>query len=302
MKDRKKSALFVLFLGVSLVLAQQLHAQAPAVSGSAGKEEQEHGFTLTESFEGSSNSDGYVLDLTSTSGYIFSKHFSLDVGLPIYFVGGTTAIGQKNSSNTVGDAFTALHFTFKNPALNYGATLTATAPSGSTSGGSSTGHATFDWSNTFSREFGAWSPFATIGAGNSVLSSREYKRPYLTLGKVAHFEVGTSHELGHSLSFNASAYAIEPWGTQTLYSRIVTTKAGGAGGTAKSGRVYTTIVRTTGGAELVRDNGFNTGLDFSPSRFVDLGMVFSRSTHLHLNTISFGISFNLSPLFHGAGR
>jgi len=306
MKTRKKSLAFAfVILGMSLLWTPRLRAQAPAASGPAAKEKPEHGFTLVESFEGSSNDDGQIMSFTSAAGYLFNKHFSVDLGIPVDFdrVQTTTLTGTTTTTNAgVGDVFTALHFLFKNPVVNYGSTLTATVPTGDSSKGLSTGRATFDWSNTIARDFGRWTPFLTAGVGNSLFNTRAFHRPYLTLGKVAHFEAGTSFDLGHSFSVSASLYDVAPWGTQKMYSRMVTRSAPVPTGAGKHGRAYQTSPVTSGSADLVRDNGFNAGLDFSPVKYLDLGVAYSRSVHLDLDTFSFGVSFNLSPLFHGGRR
>jgi hypothetical protein len=228
------------------------------------------------------------------------------MGVPIYFVRGTssTSTGTKTTtaSNGIGDVFSDLRLTFNNPLVNYISTLTGAAPSGDSSRGRSTGRATFDWGNNFSREFGRWTPFANLGVGNSLYSTRFFHRPFLTLGKVAHFEAGTSFDLGHSLTVSASAYDVAPWGQQKVFSRLVTRSSGTTVGTGQHGRVFEKSAETTGGADLVRDNGFNAALDMSPSKYLDLELAYSHSVHFRLNTISFGVGFNLTPLFRKAGR
>jgi len=304
----KKSTRFLAFafviLGMSLVGTPRLRAQVPAGSGPAAKEKQEHGFTLVESFEGSSNADGQIMSFTSAAGYMFSKHFAVDLGIPVdfYRVQTTTLTGTTTTTSTgLGDAFTGLHFSFKSPAVNYGSTLTVTVPTGDSNKGLSTGRATFDWSNTFSRDFGRWTPFLTAGVGNSLFDTRAFHRPYLTLGKVAHFEAGTALDLGHFFSVSASLYDVAPGGTQKMYSRLVPRSAPAPTGAGTHGRAYQTSPVTSGSADLVRDNGFNAGLDFNPTKYVDLGVAYSRSVHLSLDTFSFGAVFNLSPLLHRNG-
>jgi hypothetical protein len=68
---------------------KQAVAQVPAGSGPTAKEEQASGMTLNTSFNGSVASGSDVYDWTATIGYIFNKHFSADVGVPILFVRGT---------------------------------------------------------------------------------------------------------------------------------------------------------------------------------------------------------------------
>jgi hypothetical protein len=288
-------------VALAFFLAETAAAQTPAGTAAPRKgEQQEHGVTLSESFEGSSNADGQAMDLTSAAGYVFNKHFSWDLGIPIFFTRGTTSTGTQVSNTGLGDIFTNFRLTFKNPAVNYVTTLTGAAPSGDTKKGLSTGRATFDWGNNFSREFDRWTPFANLGVGNSLYNTRFFERPFVTLGTVAHFEAGTEYDLGHSVSIRASAYDVAPWGQQKVFSRLVTTTSGGAGGTVKHGRVFENNVETTGGASLVRDNGFSAALDVNPIRALDFELGYSRSVHFQLNTISFGVGVNLSSVLHKA--
>jgi hypothetical protein len=292
-----------LLLGISLLLASPLAAQVPAGSLPPSKEQtdkQAHGLTLYESFDGSSSADGQVINFTSRAGYIFNKHFAVDLGLPIYFVRGTTATGAKTSSSGIGDAFGDLRLAFDDPLVNYGTSLTLSAPSGQASQGRSTGHMTYDWSNTLSHDFGRLSPFVDLGVGNSLYDTRFFHRPFLTYGKLAHFEGGASFDLGFALSLTASLYDVAPWGQQTVYSRIVTPASppAAAGGHASHGRVFESAAQTTGTADLVRDNGYSAGLDFNPVRALDFGVAYSRSVHYQLNTVSFHVGVNLTSVLH----
>jgi hypothetical protein len=157
-----------------------------------------------------------------------------------------------------------------------------------------------NWGNSFSREFDKWTPFANINLGNSLYNTSYFRRPFLTLGKVATFEAGTAYDLGHSFSVSASAYDVAPWGQQKVFSRIIGRSGGGGpGGAVRHGRVFENSAETTGGASLVRDNGFNAALDFNPSSVIDFEIAFSRSIHYQLNTFSFGVGVNLSQLISG---
>jgi hypothetical protein len=289
---------FLLSLGLILCISFRAAAQAPAGTSAPSKEEkQERGPTLYESFEGSSNTDGQFMSLNSAAGYVFNKHFSWDLGVPIIFTRGTTATGSKVSTNGLGDIYTDFRLGFKNPAVNYVTTLTGAAPTGDTKKGLSTGRATFDWGNNFSREFDRWTPFANLGVGNSLYNTSFFHRSFLTLGRVAHFEAGTGYDLGHSVSVSALAYDVAPWGQQKVFSRLVTRSSGGAGGVTRHGRVFENAAETTGSASLVRDNGFAAALDVTPVRALDFELAYSRSVHFQLNTISFGVGMNLSSLF-----
>jgi hypothetical protein len=279
-----------------LTAATRTVAQAPAGSASASSSEQQTaGFTLNTSFGGSADSDSDVFAWTTTTGYIFNKHFSADVGVPILFVQGTTSTGTSTSNAGLGNVFGQLNFIDKNPTLNFGSAATAALPTGDTSKGFSTGRVTADWTSQIAKEFGRFTPFLSAGLANSIFDSRYWRRPYTTLGDLAHFEGGTAFDLGHSLTLSASAYDIRPWGTQKLYSRIVAKGAPG-GGQTNHGRVFQNNALTTGGSSIDSDNGYNADLDFSPWKYVDLDFGYTHSVHFQLDTFSFSVGFNLSPL------
>jgi hypothetical protein len=299
-----KFPLRITLLATSLAIL--LHAPMPAMAQApAGPPEllseqkkEQHGLTLYAGFDASTSSDGLLLDLTSTAGYIFNRHFSFDAGFPVSLVRGTTSTGTKYRTNAVGDAFTHFRLAFPNRAVNYVTTLTVTVPTGSADKGQTTGRPNFDWGHNFSREFGRLSPFGNVGLATTVYSNHYLQRPYLTNGKVMHFELGTGFDLGHSFSVSASAYEVVGWGEQKVFSRIVTKTSGPRSGKKGRPRPYQTAVETIGPSDLVKDNGFNAALDMNPTEFVDLEVAFNRSTHAHENTLSFSIGFNLTPLLH----
>src|SRR5579859_2229418 len=72
-------------------------------------------YLWTEEFDGSANSEGQVMSIDSSVGYVFSRHFGVDAGIPIYFVRGTstTSTGTTTTSNNgLGDAYLQLRFEF----------------------------------------------------------------------------------------------------------------------------------------------------------------------------------------------
>ncbi|MDE3169327.1 MAG: hypothetical protein KGL75_04215 [Acidobacteriota bacterium] len=223
--------------------------------------------------------------------------------MPIYFVrsSSTTSSGTTTnvSTNGVGDAYLQLRLAFSSPLLNYKTVLTGTAPTGDTSAGLSTGHATYDWTNHFDRSFGSWTPFVEIGIGNSIPSTFIFNRPYESFGHDAHFQAGASYDIVDWLSVSASGYEISPWGTQTIFSRVVG-KGGPLAGLPVHGRVFNVSNQTTGGASTATDSGFSAGADFSPGEIVDFSADYSHSIHFQLDTFSFGIGINVSKLLRHA--
>jgi hypothetical protein len=264
--------------------------------------------TLGAKFEGSNSSDGFVYGLGSAVGYNFSHHFGVDAGVPFYFVSASSSIKKNNpgavSGIGVGAFFTDLRLNYPNKSLNYSSAIHLTAPTGDTKKGFSTGHATWNLTNHFDHAFGDFSPFIDAGVGNSVMDTKFFHRPFITFGYNAQFNGGIEYDPG-KFSFSASAYDVAPWGNQTVISRVFRCGSAArcsAGGRSTNRKNFTAANVSTGGADLVRDNGFNGGIDYKPVGYLDLEFDFSRSVPLQLNSYSFGIGVDLSRLLRPGAR
>ncbi len=276
----------------------------PAASGSA--KDNPGGFTpgvtLGAKFEGSYSSDGGVYDLGSALGYNFSRHFGVDAGVPFYFVNTPSSIKNSNpgalSGIGIGGLFTDLRWNYPKKSLNYSSAIHLTAPTGDKKKGFSIGHVTWNETNHFDHAFGDFSPFIDAGVGNSVMDTKFFHRPFITFGYNAQFNGGLEYDPG-KFSFSASAYDVAPWGNQTVISRVFRCGSAAkcsAGGKTTNRKNFTSASVSTGGADLVRDNGFNAGIDYKPVGYLDLEFDFSRSVPLQLNSYSFGIGVDLSWL------
>jgi hypothetical protein len=254
-----------------------------SVISAAGSEDH---YTWIEEFEGSSNTEGQVMLLDSSAGYVFGRHVLVDGGIPVYFVRAntTSATGTSttNSFTALGDIYGQFRLSFPNPMLNFRTQLTGRAPTGSTSDGISTGHATYDWTNRIDRRFGNWTPFLEVGLADSIPDAFVYKRSFASYGNLAHFQLGAQYRVTQWFGVAASAFDVAPWGTQTIDSRVQKTKV-------------------TGGSNLAADNGFSVGADLSPARAIDFTVGYSRSTHYDLNTISFGVVVNMREVLRRPG-
>ena len=279
-----------------LIVAGARTAAAQGASVATGKTN--GGIDWYEAFEGSTDSSGQVMAFTSSATYHFGNHFSIGAGIPVYFNRFTSTTGT-TTSNGIGDVFVTLGASLKNSAVNYGTSLTGTAPTGDSAKGLSTGHATFDWNNRLDHSISILTPFVDAGVGNSITDTLFFHRPFTSFGYLAHFEGGTDVDLSHSFSLTLSAYDIAPWGTQTIYSRSVVNGVAGPGG--QHGRVFETSHQTTGGASINQDNGFTAGLSFNPKSYLDLDVGYTRSVKFAFNTFSWGIGVNLSKLLSGKG-
>jgi len=241
---------------------------------------EQQGFTWTETYEGSGNSDGFITDVNSTIGYAFGKHLAMDMGVPYLFFQPSTSKTGATSASGMGNPYFGLTYSTKGFALDFSTSLNSAIPTASTSKGLSTGHVTVDWSSHFAHGFDLFTPFVDLGFANSIPDTRFLHRPYVSYGDVAHLEGGSEVDLGDKFSVTASGYYILPWGPQQIFIR----------GKKSSS------VSTKGGVSLTRDDGINLGIDYNLTRSLDLSAGYSRSVYSVLNTFSFGIGVNVSSM------
>ena len=263
------------------------------------KADEEKGFTFYETVQGSSNELGQVMKLDTTMGYDFTKHFGVDFGLPYYFVNpsSTETTSGGASHNGIGDAYAEIRATFNNPLLNYAMVLTGTAPTGDTKRGLSTGRATFDWTNHFDKgiPFVGLRPFVNIGIANTISDTTFFTRPFTTLGMNSHEEVGISKGVFPFVRIGVAYYAIEPWGTQKVFSKFVGPQSHIVSAAHGHG-VFQNAQETTGTADLTRDNGFSAWISGRAFHMLDLELGYQRSVKYDLNTVSFLVGFNIGSV------
>ena len=291
----------VVLAGLLFMPGMSLLAQSSASAQPTGQD-QDKGFSSYVEFQGSSNSLGQVMSLDSSVGYNFNQHFGADLGLPFYFVhsSASTTSGGITSNTGLGNLHLDLHLKFKNPIVNYTSVLTGYAPTGDASKGFSTGRATFDWNNHLDHTFGQVTPFVEAGVANTVADTLLFSRPFTTLGFLTHYQAGASMDFLELFSVGASAYDILPSGQQTVFSKLVQGSAGS--NPSGHGPVFVNNHETTGSSDIARDNGFSGWVGASPSKYMDLQLGYTHSVHYALNTVSFGVGFNLGALARKASR
>ncbi len=250
---------------IAIGLSPAVHAQSMPDSGK--------GLIWYEGLTGTSSSLGTVSRFDSTLGYNFSHHFSVDFGAPILFVHASSSATTTSlrSASGIGDMYTDLRLTFRNPLVNFVSNIRGTVPTGSTQNGFSSGRATADWSSHFDRAFGHVTPFVDLGVANTVPDSAYFVRP-----------------------FRASAYAIEPSGQQKLFSRFLNRQTAPGNPGASHNRVFQTTPETTGSADIARDHGFSLGFDSNLFHSLDLAVGYTHSASFSLDTVYFGVGVNLA--------
>ncbi len=289
----------LIFACTTLLAAVMASAQnsIPAYSSDKGAYEV---FSLGTTHD---NSPSWTSEMDTGIGYDFNRAFSVQAGVPFYLVSATTTTssgtGTTSTSshyNSVGDAYLGLNLHKNTDAFGFATGLVGTAPTGSRTNGISTGRPTITWANRAEKDFGHLAPFAEATVGNSLSSTRRFRRPFTTLGAVSTFTGGTSIDLFKSVSFEASAYDVLPYGDQKMYSHSGKQAGGGAGSPGASHRPFQTAAVTSGTASLTKDHGFSGDLSFSPTKRVGLDFAYTRSIGYDLNSIGATVSLRLGHM------
>lgn len=266
--------------------------------------EPQKGFTGFEEFQGTLNSDSKIFKLDSNAGYDFNRHFGVFAGMPLYFANTQTTTTQVNgtatttttnvTNNGIGNAYFGFAMRAPGKSLDYGSTLTFSAPTGSTTKGLSSGRANFDWDNRFEHSFDRLTPFVDAGVANTVPDSRLSTRPFTSLGMLSHLEEGGDVELVKHFSVGGSGYEIFPFGNQKIFSKIVGKGQSGKG----KGKNSFDLAAETSGTGLTRENGFNSWVAFDPTPLWRVQLGFSRSATYNLNSFGFNLRMNLGKAAH----
>jgi len=276
---------------VTLLLSQ---AAVAAETGEDG-----NGFLLNERIQGSASTLGLITKFDTSAGYQFNRYLAVEAGLPVYFVNPSSSFSQATGTQAatgIGNVYADVRLSLENPLVNYTSLATVAAPTGDKATGFSTGHVTYDWSNLFDRSFGHVTPFGNLGIANTITDTPFFIRPFSSFGFVTHVEGGASYRLFRRLSVGASVYAIEPSGQQTVVSKLIPGKnAGGNSGRSHHG-VFETASVTVGNASIARDDGFSAWFSARPSRYATFLIGYNRSVEYALDSVFFGLNFNLSPL------
>jgi hypothetical protein len=258
------------------------------------------GFTEVETVQGTLNSDSRLFKIDSTVGWDFNKNFGVYGGIPFYMASvpgstatTTTTATSSTSTHGMGNAYLGMAFRAPSTGLDYASAITASAPTGSTSNGLSTGRVGLDFTNHFSHSFSSFTPFLEAGISNTVPDSTFSTRPFTSLGAITHFEEGADYEIVKHTYVGASGYEIVPFGNQKIFSKLV--DKGQTGGGGKGGNTFDKNA-VTSGADLTRENGFNGWVAFEPTQLWRVEAGFTRSITFNLNSFAFNLRFNVGKM------
>ena len=275
---------------------------AITAAGLQAQNSESRGLTFAAGMQGSTNALGTVTRVDASAGYFFNRSWQIDFGVPFYstFPSNTTTAAGNPSVHGIGNVYTQIRFTKAHPKLNYVSTLTATAPTGDRDQGLSTGRVTVDWGNYFDHSFGRFTPFVEVGVANSVSDTTFFVRPYTTLGLITRGQAGARFRVTPWAALGASGYWIEPTGDQTVISRVVTHGGPGSLNRLLHRPVFEQTTVTSGSSDIARDRGVSGFVLFGRNPGVNTYAGFTRSTHFHLNTVFFGVGYNLRKPLGGS--
>lgn len=267
------------------------------------------GLTFYASFHGSGSTLGLITRADPNVGYNFNRYFGIDAGLPFYIIRASdrsTALFGSRPETGLGNFYTNLRFSLPNPVVNYMSIVLVTAPTGDENKGLSTGRVTWDWNHHIHRNFDRLTPFANLGVANAISDTPLFTRPFMSFGMVSHYEGGAHFRLARLASVGGSAYAYEPWGEQTVISRVMRPElppvAARNAGRGRRRGVFETAPETVGPANIARDRGFSFWLDLFPAQAAFLEVGYSRSTPYALDSVFFGIGINVKSIVRNARR
>jgi len=286
--------------------AQAISSSSEVDKPSSPQVGDDRGLSFYSSFAtGHGSSTGWTNELDWSLRYDFNKAFNMELGVPVYLVrsnsqtspgAGSPGTTSNTSYNSLGDVYLRLNYSREASALNWYTTLAGTAPSGDTTTGISSGHATVDWNNRFEHAIRRLTPFVEAGIGNTAnaVNQRRFKRPFMVLGGVTHYRAGLGIDLWKGLSFEASAYDILPFTNQTVYSRLVPRhRLSTLPAKRRNRRVYELAPIVQGSSNLAADNGFSGALSMSPNPRLNLELAYNRSIPHALDTVTLTVGVRL---------
>jgi len=290
---------FAVFLALLLSVPYTAFPQSNRTTPAPAASEQESGLLSYIDFGGSSNAGGRIFTLGLSAGYAFNRHVSINSRAPLYFVsatppaagsGGTTTL----SGHGIGDPSVSVLLSFPQHIFDYKTSVTTWVPVASVRSGFSTGSVLVDWANRVRWRIGdRLIPFGQVDVGNTVPDTPLFVLPYTARGFNTRFEGGTNVGLTRIFSAGGSFYYVLPFGQQHIYSRVCDSGSGSGSGSGGAWNDGWMTQQLTVGNDLTRDHGFSTWVAASLPHYVDLEIGYTRSYGYKLNTVSFGIGFDL---------
>ena len=282
----------------------KLFKRAP--SAPAPEEEETSGVVAFEQVQANSTPLGGVFILNTDAGYAFNSHFTVEAGVPIFFVRSPFSLVTNHdwrwTTWLLGDPYVDMRYTTKRFGPTLTSVITGTIPVASEQRIYSTGRFGVDWFNHIEKTYKGVTPFLNLGAANGTVNRfimpRPYSmaRPYQTLGFISDFEGGLSYKIRRSYTIGASAYALVPGGPQKVFSRLVAPDYT-LGGDGNHNRAFDQAFLTVGQSGLARDNGYSGWVQVTSLNHMSLQIGYTRSVHYAYDSLTVMLNFDGGFLF-----
>jgi len=290
-----------------LALAKQLDALSATDSAATNDEGAEGIVPLVKGFNASlvttsqhDSNSGWSSLLTPNIAYRFDKHFSVNLGLPVYtYIDVDITTNMKNAKGVVTGTETSLvtrHLLLGDTTLNggfdahaklldYNLTGTLGMPTGDDAHGLGAGQFTYAFINHFEHSFNDYlTPNIELGIDDSPnLVDTRIQKNYTDVGTNAHFQAGFGFSFPFDIYFETDAYEELPLADQT----VTTTTTNGKKGKQKQ------IITTTSQESIGEDNGFMNTLDIPLTGHITLSGFYNRSLRDKIDTAGFSFTFLL---------
>lgn len=265
-----------------VLLPGTLTAQEPEASSAP-----EPRFSASVSLDSNHGAGGSWMQLTPGATYTLSPRWSVEGGVPVYYLTSGATYAGTASIGGIGDAYGSLSLDMSTDAATFYTTVTLSAPTGNVDQGLGAGRTSWDWTTRLAGERGRFGPYVSGGAANNIKTANESLRrgagtgrsgAEVSTGNLAYAEAGLDVSLWKSLSATASAYGVFNLESQTPVAPAVPLPRPGArppGPAARRRLAAAAAAGTRSATDDVSDHG--------------LGLVFWEQV-----TPSFDVSFWIS--------
>jgi hypothetical protein len=298
-----RSALWIvcgLLAAGAVLLPGVANAQAMPISIDSGQRGEDARETAVNGFNFVLNDVGQHDSSTGWSDIVnpmlefrFNRHFSLTASTPWYpflsaylpkTVAGVTTYTLAEGHSVLGDTAVSGTYELEHKDFSYEAIGILGFATGNSRYGLSANQTTYNLTSHADYSLGRFDPEIEIGEGDSSgLVNRAVKKPYVAVGALANFEVGTAVDLPFSMNLDLDAYEDLPIGSQNVYGTV----------TRKNKKGKTVTRQVLQGMGVAEDNGFMAELDIPFARHFQLIGTYQRSLVQGLDTASVGLTWTL---------
>ena len=293
---------------VCTLLSAHLSAQEPDAPAA-----QQSRLDAGVSADSNHGGDGTWLQLTPGLGYAVTPRWSVEAGVPVYYLSAGATYAGTSAVGGIGDAYVSLSLDMSPSVATFYTTLTSSAPTGSSDKGLGAGQVSWDWTTHLAGERGRFGPYVNGGLANNIKTANESLRlgagtaragTGVSVGNLAHAETGVEIGLWKSLTLTASGYGV--FGLQGQITSTAATpgaprlRPGGnvprPGAAARRATNAAALATAASVSDDVSDHGFGLVLWGQVTPSVDLSLWISHSlVYTNYTTVSVSATYSLTP-------